>query len=125
LLDDISYPVFAAAMDRKFRLFELFEQLEGQEKIRNKRRKPAVKRPYLEIKKSMGTVVEIGAETIHWRRRDGSTFKVRMTTEICSLLRINDKLLMSVGQRANDWRVLFVGAIVNDAGETHSVPFDQ
>lgn len=119
---ETSDPVFATAADRKIRLFELFEDLERREKVRKKRRRPASHRPYLEIKKSMGKVVGIGADSIQWRRRDGSTFKVRLTAEICSHLRINDGLLMTLGQRRDDWRVLFVGAIINEAGETHCTP---
>src|SRR5262245_60728742 len=106
---DHSHEEFQVAVKQKEKLFELLEGLETREKIRKKRR-PEPKRKYDRTVTGYGKIVEIKDATICWRRPDGEIIgPIVMTNEICDLLRVGNDLMMSVGQRGEEWRVLFVG----------------
>src|SRR5262249_42873610 len=115
------YEEFAKEMERKEILFELFEELEASEKHKRKQRH-RLKRSYERTITGFGTVERIEKNRILWRREGGELVgPVMMTESICQNLLVGDELMMTLGRRGSEWRVVFVGAMASPLTGTMEV----
>jgi hypothetical protein len=114
-LDDYAYECH-----RKDKLLDLFTELENQEKNK-KRSLPMKLRKYDRIINDHGVIKKVNEESIIWVRESGEEIEVPLTKKICELLLVGDMLVMAIGKRNKNWKIMnLIGIASEVSGQTHA-----
>ena len=106
---------YAYEMHRKDQLLDLFTELEESEKA-EKKALPLRDRKYDRIVNDHGVIKKVNESSIVWMRDKGDKFEIPLTKKICDLLLVDDTLVMAIGKRQKQWRIMHLVGIASSVG---------
>jgi len=104
--------IYAQEMARKENLMDLFQALEDKERKSFQHSKRDRKARYARIFKDWVTVTKVNESHLHLLRENGQVIRsLVINPQIKAHIQLGDHLLLTIGFRDGDWRLIFLEAI--------------